>query len=106
MGLNEHDVRFFLTQFRDYDILNVIHRKAIVNMLINRIYVYDDYDGDKKTPNIRLTFILNVGNDTVEITDKLYADIRGNTQGKDVCLSLNSGHHHVAASLLVRRVFV
>lgn len=61
-------------------------------MLINRIYVYDDYDGDKKTPNIRLTFILNVGNDTVEITDKLYADIQGNTQGKDVCLSLNSGH--------------
>ena len=92
MGLNEHDVRFFLTQFRDYDILNVIHRKAIVNMLINRIYVYDDYDGDKKTPNIRLTFILNVGNDTVEITDKLYADIQGNTQGKDVCLSLNSAH--------------
>lgn len=52
MGLNEHDIRFFLTQFRDYDILNVLHRKAIVNMLINRIYVYDDYDGDKKNPNI------------------------------------------------------
>lgn len=92
MGLNEHDIRFFLTQFRDYDILNVLHRKAIVNMLINRIYVYDDYDGDKKNPNIRLTFFLNVGHDTAEITDKLYADTQGNTQGKGVCLSLNSGH--------------
>ena len=92
LGLNEKEIRFFLTQFREYDILNTTYRKALINMLVNKIYLYDDFDGDKRKANSRITIILNAGRDTVEITDELYADIKKNAKAETVCILDDSGH--------------
>ena len=90
--INEKEIRFFLTQFREYDILNTTYRKALINMLVNKIYLYDDFDGDKRKANSRITIILNAGRDTVEITDELYADIKKNAKAETVCILDDSGH--------------
>ena len=42
LNLDEMQVRYFLEMMRDGDINNINHRKMIVNVLINRIYLYDD----------------------------------------------------------------
>ena len=93
LGLNEEEIRFFLTQFREYDILNATYRKALINMLVNKIYLYDDFDGRERKGNARITIILNAGKDTVEITDELYADIKKNAKAETVCILDDSGHH-------------
>ena len=66
--------------------LNVNHRKSLINMLINKIYVYDD--------KIVLTFQSGIGE--VEITDKLYADIKKNVVNINDSLQPNSAHHFKA----------
>lgn len=92
LGLNEQEIKYFLTQFRDYDVLNIEHRKALVNMLINKIYLYDDRDGDKIVKNAKVTIIFNAGKDTVKITDELYTDIKKKTRGEKICTLPDSGH--------------
>lgn len=92
MGVDETEIRFFLKQFRDYDLLNIAHRKAIINMLVNKIYLYD-HNGDDETDNYKITIILNSGKDKVEITDKLYSDIQQDIQDTELCKLNNSGHH-------------
>lgn len=91
LGLNEEEIKFFLKQFKEHDILNIAQRKALINMLVNKIYLYDDHDGDKVKGNYKITIILNAGKDTVEITDELYADIKKNTE-ENICISHDSGH--------------
>ena len=81
-----------MTQFRDYDILNITHRKALVNMLVNRIYLYDSHDGGKKKSNYKITVILNAGKETVEITEELYKDIKSNTGLDKFCISNDLSH--------------
>ncbi|MBQ2663575.1 MAG: recombinase family protein, partial [Clostridia bacterium] len=92
LALNEEEIKCFLTQFRDYDILNIAHRKALINMLVNRIYLYDNHDGGKKKSNYKITVILNAGKETVEITEELYKDIKSNT-GLDKFCILNDSLH-------------
>ena len=36
------DIRFFLNQFRKGDINDLKYRRALVDMLVNKIYLYDD----------------------------------------------------------------
>ncbi len=91
LGLNEEEIKFFLKQFKERDILNIAQRKALINMLVNKIYLYDDHDRDKVKGNYKITIILNAGKDTVEITDELYADIKKNT-GENICISHDSAH--------------
>ena len=93
LAFNEEEIKYFLTQFRDYDILNIAHRKALVNMLINKIYLYDDNSGDTVTSNYRITIIFNAGRDTVEITDELYKDIKKQTGADKFCISNGLAHH-------------
>ncbi|MBR0089150.1 MAG: hypothetical protein IJP94_04830, partial [Clostridia bacterium] len=92
LALNEEEIKCFLTQFRDYDILNIAHRKALINMLVNRIYLYDSHDGGKKKNNYKITVIFNAGKETVEITEELYKDIKSNT-GLDKFCILNDSLH-------------
>lgn len=82
-----------MTQFRDYDILNIAHRKALVNMFVNKIYLYDDRSDNDVTGNYKITIIFNAGKDTVEVTDELYKDIKKNTKADNVCILNGSGHH-------------
>ena len=48
---------------------NKVNRKILVNVLVNAVYLYDD----------RITYVMNVGERTVEITEGLLADIRANS---------------------------
>jgi len=93
-GADEEETKYFLTQFREYDILDMAHRKALVNMLVNKIYLYDGHDSDKIVPNFRITFLLNAGKDTVEITDELYIDIKKKTGADKLCLIQDSCHQN------------
>lgn len=93
LAFNEEEIKHFLTLYRDYDILSIAHRKALINMLVNKIYLYDDNDGDKITPNYRITIIFNAGKDTVEITDELYKDIKEQTGSDKFCILNDLAHH-------------
>lgn len=93
LSFNEEEIKYFLTRFRDYDILHIEHRKALVNMLINKIYLYDNQDGDKKINNYKITIIFNVGRETMEVTEELYRDIKKNTGIDKFCISNGSCHH-------------
>ena len=42
LDLDETQVKFFLKQIRSGDINNIKYRKMLVNVLINKIYLYDD----------------------------------------------------------------
>lgn len=92
LAFNEEEIKYFLTLFRDYDILDIAHRKALVNMLVNKIYLYDDHNGDKATGNYKITIIFNAGKDTVEITDELYKDIKKQTGLDKFCISNGLAH--------------
>lgn len=58
-------VNFFLTQIRDGDANDPKYRKTLVTVLVNAIYLYDD----------KITLILNVGDNPVEISETLLDDI-------------------------------
>ena len=58
-------VKFFLTQIRDGDANDPKYRKTLVTVLVNAIYLYDD----------KMTLILNVGDNPVEISETLLDDI-------------------------------
>lgn len=57
LRLSKSDVRFFLLEMRDGDIHDEKHRKILVNVLVNKIYLYDD----------KMTIYFNVGKKTVDI---------------------------------------
>ena len=80
IGVNEDEIRFFLTQFQKYDILNVAHRKEIIKLLVNKIYLYDD----------KVTITFNSGKDTVDITFEFADKITKIDSKSDLCLLPNS----------------
>lgn len=63
--LTSPQIKFFLTHIRDGNADDIKYRKTLVTVLINAIYLYDD----------KITFILNVGDKPVEITEQLLDDI-------------------------------
>lgn len=92
LALSEEEISYFLLQFRNYDILNIAHRKALINMLINKIYLYDTPDGREK--NYKITIVFNAGKETVEITEDLYRDISDNVNVENICISHDSAHQY------------
>lgn len=73
--------KFFLTHLREGIADDINYRKTLVTVLVNAIYLYDD----------KVTFILNVGDGSVEITEELLDEIEENTSS--VRLSTNKLHH-------------
>lgn len=69
VSLTEDEIKFFLTKLKRFDTTNKVNRKILVNVLVNAVYLYDD----------RITYVMNVGERTVEITEGLLADIRANS---------------------------
>ena len=61
-------IEYFLTRFKEYDILNIIHRKSITDLLVRKIYLYDD----------DMIFTPRSGVGEIEITAEFYTDIRAN----------------------------
>ncbi len=63
-------VKFFLNDLKNGDINDVKYRRALITVLINKIYLYDD----------KVTIIFNTQNRPVEITDDLLKDIEGSPE--------------------------
>ncbi len=69
INLTEPEIRFFLSKLKNGDINDLKYRKALVNIFVNRIYLYDD----------RLTIIFNTNDKPVTITSTLLTDILGSS---------------------------
>lgn len=67
-SLTEPKIRFFLTALRDGSVKDIKYRKMLIRLFVNRIYLYDDH----------LTTTFNTGEDTVEINDRLLAELEEN----------------------------
>ena len=63
-------VKFFLNDLKNGDINDVKYRRALITVLINKIYLYDD----------KATIIFNTQDRPVEITEDLLNDIEGSSE--------------------------
>ena len=59
------------------------YRKALIRLLVNKIYLYDD----------RFTITFNSGDEEVTITDVLLEKIEETLTGKKVCVLPNREYH-------------
>ena len=71
-------IKFFLTSMKNGDVNDIKYRRMLVNIFVNKIYLYDD----------RITITFNSGDDTVEINDRLLAELEEkDMQIKDMFLT-------------------
>ena len=65
-SFNEDFIRFWLMKFRKFDISQKKQRKALIEIFVNAIFLYDD--------RMLLTFNYKDGTQTVRLEDTLTAD--------------------------------
>ena len=71
-SFNEDFIRFWLMKFRKFDISQKKQRKALIEIFVNAIFLYDD--------RMLLTFNYKDGTQTVRFEDTLTADgVEGNS---------------------------
>lgn len=68
--LTEPKIRFFLTSLRDGSINDIKHKRTLIAVLVNKIYLYDD----------KVTITFNSGDMPITIDDILLAKISENTR--------------------------
>ncbi len=68
--LTERKIIFFLKDIRDNCANDLKSRKALITVLVNAIYLYDEPDGTKK-----ITYVINASDKPVEITETLLNNI-------------------------------
>lgn len=59
--LSEQEIRFFLIQLKKGNIADIKYRKMLINIFVNKIYLYDD----------KITITYNSGDEEVTISDEL-----------------------------------
>lgn len=64
-SISESDILFFLTSLKKGNINDIKYRKLLVNVFVNKIYLYDD----------KVTITFNSGDEPVTITDKLLSEL-------------------------------
>ena len=67
-SISVDDIMFFLTSLKKGNINDMKYRKLLVNVLVNKIFLYDD----------RFTITFNSGDEPVTITDKLLSELEEN----------------------------
>ena len=60
-NISEQGIRFFLTELRKGNADDIRYRKTLIDVFVNRIYLYDD----------RITITYNSGDHPVTINDRL-----------------------------------
>lgn len=70
MDLTVEQITFFLTKLRGGDIDDIKHRRILITVLVNAVYLYDD----------RVTVIFNSSDHPVEITEGLLDSIETDAQ--------------------------
>ncbi len=81
-AINENQIIKYLTNLAKGDIKDIAYRKSLIQLFVNKIFLYDD----------KFTITFNTDNDEVTITDVLLTDIEESLNGKNHCLLKNSGH--------------
>lgn len=71
LDLTEPEITFFLKGLRGGDINDVVYRRALIAVMVNAIYLYDDG---------RLTVIFNSSDKPVEVTDSLLDGIEADAE--------------------------
>ena len=80
-SFNEDFIRFWLMKFRKFDISQKKQRKALIEIFVNAIFLYDD--------RMLITFNYKDGTQTVRFEDTLTAD---EAEGKSLRLRSNESH--------------
>ena len=90
LDLKEPEIAFFLTKLRDGDINDITYRRAIIAVMVNAVYLYDDG---------RLTVIFNSSDRPVEVTEGLLADVEADAAEfvSGVCRSTKRNGHDVSS---------
>lgn len=85
-NITEEQIIEFLNKLADGDINDIVYRRSLIRLLVNKIFLYDD----------RFTITFNSGDDEVTITDVLLENIEQSFEGKSLCL-LNNRVHQVSS---------
>ena len=78
-NLTEAGITFFLLQLKNDNINDIKYRKTLINIFINKIYLYDN----------KLTIIFNIGKKQVTVNDILLNEIETNLK-KTQSLAINN----------------
>ena len=95
-NITEEQIINFLTKLADGDINDIVYRRSLIRLLVNKIYLYDD----------RFTITFNSGDDEVEITDVLLDNIEQAFDGENLCLSNHAVHHGAKRRTRINPVFM
>ena len=94
-SFNEDFIRFWLMKFRKFDISQKKQRKALIEIFVNAIFLYDD--------RMLLTFNYKDGTQTVRLEDTLTAD---SAEEKSSDLSSSAGPKAPQTNLFVCGAFL
>ena len=72
VNLNQEHIKFFLTQLKSNNINDLKYKKMLVNIFVNRVYLYDD----------KLEIIFNVADRSITLDTKLLNEIDNNLKKK------------------------
>jgi hypothetical protein len=67
--ISENHIKFFLENLKNGNLDDIKYRKILINLFVNRIYLYDDN---------KITIIFNVGNASFEINTVLLKEVNTN----------------------------
>ncbi|MCL2082509.1 MAG: hypothetical protein FWH04_04645 [Oscillospiraceae bacterium] len=84
-------VKFFLNALRKGDMTESRHRKTLIAVFVNAIYLYDD----------KITFIFNSGENPVTINDLLLSEIEAGHKQDNLCLCPGL-YYHVSCHTILR----
>ena len=85
--ITEKEIVDRLTALANGDINNIVYRKTLIKLFVNKIFLYDD----------KFTITFNTGDEEVTVTDKLLEKIEKPTRSrtdKSLCLSNAVGHQN------------
>ncbi len=75
--VTEEQVIERLTQLSKGDINDIIYRRSLIRIFVNKIFLYDK----------KFTITFNTGDEEITITDKILSDIEEKSGDKNLCLS-------------------
>lgn len=68
INLSIDEIKFFLLQLKNGDINDMVYRKLLINLFVNRVYLYDTH----------LTIVFNIAAESIEVEYDLVNDIEKN----------------------------
>ena len=82
-AITEEQVIKNLTRLANGDLNDIVYRRALIRLLVAKIYLYDD----------KIIYTFNTSEDEVEITDIFLSEIEENLGDKEICVLNATGHH-------------